>query len=616
MNCSSEVKAFMDVKLGAYAELLGKYLRPQRRRVALLAILILSGIGIQLLNPQFIRYFIDTAQGAGTLEALLFAAALFLGSALVLQILQVWTTYVGEDVGWRATNDLRADLLSHCMQLDMSFHHERTPGEMIERIDGDVVNLAVFFAQFVIRVLGSLLLLIGILTVLLWEDWRISLALLIYSIVSIACLLLARNIAIPHWKATRVVSADLFGYIEEQLAGTEDIRSSGATAYVLRKLLGFNRVRVQKEARAALVSAMMISIWFVLLTLGLILAFVASYLLYTRNLISLGTVYLVIFYTNMLFDPLRNLTEQIEHFQKAAASVQRLQELTHIHPSLLSGKRGLPEGAFAVAFRSLDFSYHTVPSDALEAQPNEVEQAEELDRSFALRDISFSLGPGQVMGLLGRTGSGKTTITKLLFRLYDPQIGAIELGDRAGEWLDLRTLELTDLRQRVGIVTQEVQLFRASVRDNLTFFAQRSISDERIFEVLEDLGLGSWLSSLPHGLDSELSSEGAGLSAGEAQLLAFARVFLKDPGLVILDEASSRLDPATERLIEHAVDRLIQGRTCIIIAHRLHTVHRADQILILESGQVAEQGVYKDLVADPHSRFAQLLRTGLEEVLV
>jgi ABC-type multidrug transport system fused ATPase/permease subunit len=215
-----------------------------------------------------------------------------------------------------------------------------------------------------------------------------------------------------------------------------------------------------------------------------------------------------------------------------------------------------------------------------------------------------------VLGLLGRTGSGKSTITRLFFRLYDPTSGVVRLG---GE--DLRDVALDQVRRSVGMVTQEVQLFQASVRDNLTFF-DSSISDGRILEALEVLGLDDWYASLEQGLDTRLAGGGRGLSAGEAQLLAFTRVFLKDPGLVILDEASSRLDPVTEQLIERAIDRLLYQRTAIIIAHRLATVQRAHKILILHDGRVAEYGDRVALLANPDSRFSQLLRTGMEKVLV
>lgn len=214
-----------------------------------------------------------------------------------------------------------------------------------------------------------------------------------------------------------------------------------------------------------------------------------------------------------------------------------------------------------------------------------------------------------MLGLLGRTGSGKSTLTRLVFRLYDPSGGRILANGH-----DLRGVSLQALRRRIGVVTQEVQLFRASVRDNLTFFDRR-VPDARILTVLEELELGEWLHGLPEGLDSELQTGGHSLSAGEAQLLAFARIFLRDPGLVILDEASSRLDPATEQRIERAIDRLVRGRTAIIVAHRLGTVHRASEIMILDDGQIIEYGRRQQLAADSSSRFHGLLQTGLEEVL-
>ncbi|NJN92296.1 MAG: ATP-binding cassette domain-containing protein, partial [Leptolyngbyaceae cyanobacterium SL_5_14] len=222
-----------------------------------------------------------------------------------------------------------------------------------------------------------------------------------------------------------------------------------------------------------------------------------------------------------------------------------------------------------------------------------------------LQDLSLSLPAGHTLGLLGRTGSGKSTIARLLLRLYDIQAGEIRLGDAP-----ICQIQLAQLRQRVGLVTQDVQLFQASVQDNLTFF-NSNISNVQILETLELLGLQDWLRSLPHGLDTQLGSDSTGLSAGQAQLLAFARVFLKNPGLVILDEASSRLDPITEQLIEQAIARLLQNRTGIIIAHRLTTIQRVDQILILENGQVMEYGDRKSLAQNPESRFSQLLKTGL-----
>ncbi len=224
-----------------------------------------------------------------------------------------------------------------------------------------------------------------------------------------------------------------------------------------------------------------------------------------------------------------------------------------------------------------------------------------------LRDIQLDLRPGETLGLLGRTGSGKTTLGRLLLRFYDAEEGEIRLGG-----VPIRELRLSDLRRRVGMVTQEVQIFSASVRDNLTFF-DRSISDERLTQIVEDVGLGEWLAALPRGLETQLDSGGGGLSAGEAQLLAFARVLLSDPGLVILDEASSRLDPATEERVGRAITALLEDRTAIVIAHRLSTVERVDQIAIVEDGRVVEHGDRSALAGDPTSRFHRLRALSRED---
>jgi ATP-binding cassette subfamily B protein len=258
--------------------------------------------------------------------------------------------------------------------------------------------------------------------------------------------------------------------------------------------------------------------------------------------------------------------------------------------------RDLDDGALAIRFDEVSFAYADDPHTPV------------------LSDIDFQLESGQVLGLLGRTGSGKTTVTRLIFRFYDPQLGSICLGDGTGSFVDIRETTQAHLRHRIGLVTQEVQLFHATVRDNLTLFDE-SIADTSIKSALAQLGLNPWLESLPEGLDTRLEAADS-LSAGEAQLLAMGRVFLADPGLVILDEASSRLDPATEALLDTAVATLIRGRTAVIIAHRLSTVQRADQIMILSGGQILEYGPRAELADDPQSQFYGLLRTGLEEALV
>jgi ATP-binding cassette subfamily B protein len=577
----------MAVSYAQHRQFLLSYLRPQWPRVALLAVLLLTGISLQLVTPQILSRFIDLARAGAFPADLVRLAVFFLLVAVSGQLVSALSVYASENVGWTATNKVREDLALHCLRLDLPFHNAKTPGEMIDRVDGDVTQLSGFFSQFVIRVLGNIVLLAGILVLLYRADWRVG---LVYTIFTAATLLILRRLmetAVPLFKEARQAGAILLGFLEERLSGTEDIRASGAVPYVLRRLSEALRNQLEKSRRAWLRGTMMWATTAILLAMGNALAFGMGAWLLRRGVITVGTVYLFFHYTEMLRRPLEQITRQMQDLQRASAGISRVGDLLALETATKDGTGRLPPGPLSVEVDRVSFGY--VPDD------------------LVLRDISFRVEPGRVLGLLGRTGSGKTTIGRLFVRFYDPTSGVIRLGGA-----DVRDVPLSDVRGRVGLVTQDVQLFHASVRDNLTFFDAR-ISDERIMAVLGELGLLDWAQSLPEGLDTQIGPRS--LSGGEAQLLAFARVFFKDPGLVILDEASSRLDPATEQLVERAVGALLRGRTAIIIAHRLATVHRADEVLILEDGAVLEHGARSALAADPTSRFASLLRTGLEEVL-
>jgi ATP-binding cassette subfamily B protein len=574
-----------------FRTLLGIYLRPQWRSALLLCLLLLGGIALQLINPQVLGRFIDSATGHGPIDILTPLAMLYLGLAIAGQLATVSETYVAQNIGLTATNRLRNDLLRHTLNLDPNFHNTHTPGEMIERVDGDVALLGNFFSRFVVNLLGNAILLIGVLVLLISIDWRVGLAVGICSLAGIFLMNLLRSVAVPQFKAARQASADLFGFLEERLAGTEDIRSSGAIQHAMRGLHSLSRILLEKQRLAGIVGSLAWNTAFLFLLFSLAAAMGIGGYLVSQGQITVGTLYVIFNYTSLLRNPIEQISRQMQDLQLAAAGISRIYDLMNTRSILNDGPgTPIPIGALSVEFEDVAFGYNA--------------------QDLVLRDISFALRPGEVLGLLGRTGSGKTTTTRLIFRLYDPVLGSIKLGG-----VDLRDALIKDVRRHVGMVTQDIQVFHASIRDNLTLF-DRSMPDSKIEQVLAELGLDEWLRSQPQGLDTKLSPGTSGLSAGEAQLLAFARVFLHDPGLVILDEASSRLDPATEQRLEHAVSRLLEGRTGIIIAHRLGTVQRADTIMILEDGMCREYGPRAALERDPDSRFAQLLSAGLEEVLI
>lgn len=581
----------MKIPLRQYWTLLRKYLKPQWPRVLLLAVFILSHIGMRLLNPQVMRFFIDTAAAGGAQQTLVNAALLFFGVAIVSQALSIANAFLGEYVAWTATNDLRLDLVLHCLKLDQSFHKAHTVGELLERIDGDVNTLSNFFSRFIVYVLGNALLMGGILILLFFEDWRVGIGVLLFTALALAALIHIRTIGVPHWTKVRAINATFYGFLGELLMGTEDIRANGGRAYMMRRFDELTTNWFPIQLKANMVGSILWTSNIGIFALGNAIAFGLSAFLWQAEEITIGTVYLIFHYIELLRGPMTQLRNQIEDLQQAEASIDRIERLIATESKLKDGDGGtLPSKALSVEFNNVSFSYD--------------------EKEAVLKNVTFQLRPGRVLGLLGRTGSGKTTLARLLLRLYDPGGGEIRLGG-----VTPQSVQLSHLRRRVEMVTQEVQLFQATIRDNLTFF-NPAITDDQIIAALDDLGLGNWLRSRSDGLDTELTSGSSNLSAGQAQLLAFARVFLADPGLVILDEASSRLDPATEKLIENAISKLLRDRTGVIIAHHLSTVNRADDILILEDGRILEHGERVQLAHDPNSRFVQLLQTGLQEVLV
>jgi ABC-type multidrug transport system fused ATPase/permease subunit len=535
--------------------------------------------------------FIDHATLGRSLSLLVAIAVGFLAISLAEHVLAVVVAYASTHVAWVATNELREKVARRALDLDMSFHDRHTPGELIERTDGDVTALSTFVSSFVVQVVGSLLTLLGVLVVVFLEDWRIGLAMVGFVLVAAVTVGGLRNLAVRPAIERRAASAKLFGEIEERLNSAEDLRANAGGAHVMQRFRQTLASFIRASMRASMATR---TSWVIMLTVfaaGTVSSLLTGAFLYEAGAISLGTVYLLFRYTTLLREPLEQIADQQQIAQDAIAGFARIQQILDERPSIVdAGRTELPGGPLGVELDGVSFAY-----------PN---------GEPVIHDLDLRLEPGRVLGIVGHTGSGKTTLARLLLRLLDPTAGAVRVGGT-----DLCDVPLADLRQRVALVTQDVQLFEATVRDNLTLFGAYQAGDHELTAVLDDLGLGRWLRALPDGLGTVLGPGGEGASAGEAQLIAFARAFLRDPGLVILDEATSRLDPVSEQRIERAVDTLLAGRSAILVAHRLGTLDRADEIVVLDRGRIVEHDARQALVDDPESRFAGLLATASGGVL-
>ena len=560
---------------------------PGRRAAAALGAVILTATVLPLVAPLLTRVFVDGAIAGDTLRDLTFVALGYLGLAVSGQVARMVTAWLASRLAWDGTNRLREALAEHALGLDMGYHGQRTPGEMIERVDGDVVALAEFVVAFLLDVVASLLLLVGVLGVVLFVDVRIGAVLMAYCALIGFFMVRAQRLAVPAATRVRERFAALFGNLEERLAGAEDIRANGAGHHVVTRFHRASADVYRADLKAERIGAGLFAGTTVAFAAGTAIVLGLAAWTQQSGALSVGTAVLLYQYTQMVRAPFERIIDQLQQYQKALAGVARI-------GGLLSERRTLPEPA----------DPRPLPATGpLSLELDRVGFAYADDDEQVLSDVTIRLAPGETLGLVGRTGSGKTTIARMVLRLYDPTQGSVRLGG-----VDLRDTDLASVHRRISVVTQDVQLFAASVRDNLMLFRPTTDTDDaRLTAVLTDVGLRSWLDSLPDGLDTVLGTQAGGVSAGEAQLLAFARAFLTDPGLVVLDEASSRLDPATELHIEGAIDRLLTRRTGVLIAHRLSSLSRVDQIAVVDDGRVVEYGAREALAADPDSRFSHLL---------
>ena len=577
---------------------LGRYLVRDRRRllVALLLLLPLAFAGA--LQPVLLGQAVSVLRGEPSLPflsgmSLSASIRVIIGLYFVSVLLRLGLQGVQQfsilAVGQRLTARIRDDLFEHALSLSLRFHDRMPVGKLLTRLTSDVDALAEVFGSGAVGVLNDLVSLLVLASTMLFIEWRLGLLLLFTQVpVTLAVLWLQRRYRKANYRVREELS-QLNADFQENLQGLEVVQMYGRETVNSARFL-----RTGMHYRSAVngtiffdssISAFLE--WVALAAIALVLAL--GGLMVTNGAMGLGTLTTFILASQRLFDPLRQLAERFTQIQGGLTAVERIGELMEEPLEIAEAKGVLPHvsgGGGEVIFENVSFAYR--PDDPI------------------LRNLSFRIAPGEHVALVGPTGSGKSTIIRLLCRLYEPQQGRILLDGR-----DIRTIPMADLRRELGVVLQDTFLFSGNVADNLRLNA--SVSDRELAQVCAELGLNELLAKLPNGLETELRERGGNLSSGERQLLAVARVAIRKPTVLVMDEATAFMDPSTEAMLQADLDRLLQKRTAIVIAHRLATVEASDRILVLRRGELIEQGTHRELRARGglYAQLADLQERGL-----
>ena len=565
---------------------LGALLRPDARRWVGLGALVGLASALTLAGPLVVRRIVDIATDPGSDAAarITTLALVFLAVAVVTQAILVVVAWFATTTAWRTTNQIRMDIARHVLGLDHEFHRRHTPGELIQRVDGDVTSVSDFLGRVVPKIAGALSMIVGMVAVLVVIDWRLALGATLYLCVAGWVVARGRHRAVGESSDEMGAYATLYGGIEERLTASEDLRANGAGAHAMWRFIDESAAAMRSAVRR---ESAFLRLWWAVqgsVSVGTVVALAAGGALVAGGAITVGTAFLLFQYALLIERPLEDVVHQLELVQKANGAMVRVIDLLAVEASVLDDGTTSPvPGPLSVEFDELSFDYG--------------------DGEPVLQGIDLTLAAGRSMGIVGRTGSGKTTLSRLVLRLVEATGGELRLSG-----VPVHDLPLDELRRRVAMIPQEVELFSGTLRDNVTLF-DPTPSDAEVERALEQAGLAALVAG---GIHRELGAGGAGLSAGEAQLLALARVWLRDPDLVVLDEATARVDPETEARLDVAVTELMRGRTTLVIAHRLSTLRHVDEILVLHEGRVLEHGDRDVLAADPTSRFHHLLELALE----
>ncbi len=574
-------------KLRGLAQLLGPY----RWRVIAMFTSVVIATAAALAPAPLAKLAIDDGIKGHDVGALNLIVVAFLASAVLYAVATYAQTYLVGWVGQRALQDLRVELFSHLQRLSIGFYSRNRAGVIISRMTNDVEALDQLVEDGMATLFQSGLTLLGVIVILFVMDPHLALLTFLALPLLFVGGIIFRIASADAYRLTREKIATITGYLQETLSGIRVVRAFGQERRHIARFEELNEDNRMANMKTVNLNAAYFPAVELLSALVTVEILVIGGLEAINGQTSTGVVFAFIAALNNFFDPIQQLSQLYTTYQSGMAALDKIFELLDEQPELVDrpGAVTLEQIRGELRFDDVSFRYR-----------------DEDGSPWALRDLELTVPPGQTVALVGSTGAGKSTFAKLVARFYDPTEGSITIDGH-----DLRDVTAHSLRSQMGIVPQEGFLFSGTVRENISF-GRPDATDEEIAAAARAVGAAGFIEALEHGYDTQVGERGVQLSAGQRQLVAFARALVADPRILVLDEATSNVDVHTESLIEHGLRRLVAGRTAIVIAHRLSTIRHAGRIVVLEHGQIAEQGTHEELI-EAQGRYWELYRDWAEQ---